>query len=156
MSRVHRLNLRTRFNMLSQRTIVRYLLATAAVLVTFGLRIPLIPLTGTGGPFVLFFAAVLVTCLFVGVGPGICAALLSLPLATYTLIVRGGYPLFQAAFESLLFAIEGIVVVYLTFLMKKERQAIQEANRQLRTANAEITRSVARTRELTELAPDAF
>jgi PAS domain S-box-containing protein len=34
--------------------------------------------------------------------------------------------------------------------------AVQEANRHLRSANEEITRSVARTREIIELAPDAF
>src|SRR5262245_60832472 len=40
--------------------------------------------------------------------------------------------------------------------MQKGRQAAQEANRQLRSANEEITRSLARTHELIELAPDAF
>jgi PAS domain S-box-containing protein len=156
MSRVHRLSMRTRFNMLSQNTIVRYLFGILAIAITFALRIWLIPVTGTGTPFVLFFTAVLVTSLIAGVGPGICAVLLSLPLASYMFVVRGGYPLFEATFESLLFTMDGLVVVYLTFLMKKGRQAVQEANRQLRSANDEITRSVARTHELIELAPDAF
>src|SRR5262249_54922654 len=35
-------------------------------------------------------------------------------------------------------------------------RVVQEANRQLCSANEEIARSVARTRELIELAPDAF
>src|SRR5215831_14694122 len=156
MSRVHRLIMRTRFNMLFQNTIVRYLFGILAIAITFALRIWLIPVTGTGTPFVLFFTAVLATSLIAGVGPGICAVVLSLPLAAYTFVVRGGYPLFEAAFESLLFTLDGIVVVFLTFLMQKGRQAVQEANRQLRTANDEITRSVARTHELIELAPDAF
>jgi PAS domain S-box-containing protein len=148
--------MKTRFNIFFQKTIVRYLFGVAAVVITFGLRAWLIPLTGTGTPLVLFFSAVLVTCLFAGVGPGIFALLLSLPLATYTFVVSAGYPLFQAAFRLLLFAIDGIVVLYLTFLMKKERQAVQEANRQLRGANEEITRSMARIREVIELAPDGF
>jgi hypothetical protein len=37
--------------MLFQKTIVRYLFGIAAVVITFGLRIWLIPLTGTGAPF---------------------------------------------------------------------------------------------------------
>jgi PAS domain S-box-containing protein len=146
----------TRFTALLRKTTVRYLFGLAAVAIAFGLRIWLIPLSGTGAPFVLFFAAILLTSLFAGVGPGICAVLLSVPLAAYTFVVRAGYPPFQAAFQSLLFAIDGIVVVYLTFLMQKGRQALQEANQQLRSANEEITRSVVRTREVIELAPDAF
>src|SRR5262249_2438799 len=112
MSRVHRLIMRTRFNMLFQNTIIRYLFGILAIAITFALRISLIPVTGTGTPFVLFFTAVLATSLIAGVGPGICAVVLSLPLASYTFVVRG-YPLFEAAIESLLFAIDGTVVVYL-------------------------------------------
>src|SRR5262249_55445199 len=123
---------------------------------TFALGMWLFPWTGTGVPFVLFFAAVLATSLFAGTGPGICAVLLSLLLTAYTFVERTGHPLFRATFQSLLFAIVGLFIVYLTFLMKKGRQAVQEANRQLRSANEEIARSVGRSRELIELAPDAF
>ena len=156
MSVAHPSRMEARVDILFQNTIVRYLFAIAIVASTFALRIWLIPFTGTGAPFVLFFAAVLVTSLLAGVGPGICALLISLPLAAYTFVTRAGYPPFQAAFQALLFAIDGIVVIYLTFLMKKGRQAAQDANRQLRGANEEIARSMARTREVIELAPDAF
>ena len=143
-------------NILFHNTIVRYLFAIAVVASTFSLRIWLIPFTGTGAPYVLFFAAVLVTSLVVGVGPGICALLISLPLAAYTFVTRAGYPPIQAAFQALLFGTDGIVVIYLTYLLKKGRQTAQDANRQLRGANQEITRSMARTREVIELAADAF
>src|SRR5215467_11412915 len=156
MSPAHRPTMRTRFNMLFQNIVVRYLFGTIAIAITFALRMWLTPVTATGAPFVLFFTAVLATSLIAGVGPGICAVVLSLPLAAYTFVVRGGYPPFEAAFESLLFTMDGIVVVYLTFLMKKGRQAVQEANRQLHSANEEITRSMGRLREVIELAPDAF
>ena len=73
--------------------------------ITFALRLWLVPLTGTGAPFVLFFAAVLATSLVGGVGPGIVAVVLSLPLAAYMFVVRAGYPLFQASFQSLLFSL---------------------------------------------------
>jgi len=98
-------------NSLFQNTIFRYLFSIAAVASVFARRIWLIPLTGTGAPFVLFFAAVLVT----GVGPAICAVLLSMPLGAYTFVVDAGYSIVQASFQSLLFAVDGIVVIYLTF-----------------------------------------
>jgi K+-sensing histidine kinase KdpD len=67
-------------NILFQHPIARYLFSMIVVMCTFALRLWLIPLIGTGAPFVLFFAAVLVTSLAVGSGPGVCAVVLSLPL----------------------------------------------------------------------------
>jgi K+-sensing histidine kinase KdpD len=107
--------MKLRGNSLFQDAIFRYLFGIAAVASAFVLRIWLIPLTGTGAPFVLFFAAVLVTSLFAGVGPAICAVLLSMPLGAYTFVVGAGYSIVQASFQSLLFAVDGIVVIYLTF-----------------------------------------
>src|SRR5262245_18291475 len=108
--------MKARFKALFRKPMVRYLFGIAAVAIRFALRMWLIPLTGTGAPFVLFFAAILVTSLFAGVGPGICALVLSLPLAAYTFVVAAGYPLFQAVFQSFLFSIDGMIVVYLTYL----------------------------------------
>ena len=145
-----------RIDILFQKTIFRYLFSVVAVASAFALRMWLVRLTGMGAPFVMFFAAVLVTSLLAGVGPGICALLISMPLASYTFVMRAGYPRFQTFFQALLFATDGSVVIYLTYLMKKGRQALQEANQQLRQANEEITKSMARTREVIELSPDAF
>jgi PAS domain S-box-containing protein len=145
-----------RFATLFHNTFVGYLFAIATVASTFALGVWLIPFTGTGAPFVLFFAAVLVISLAAGIGPGICAIVLSAPLAAYTFATRAGDPPFQAAVQGLLFAVDGIVVVYLAFRMRKEHQAAQDANQRLRTANEEIIKSMMRTREVIELAPDAF
>src|SRR5215467_12374005 len=126
--------------MLFQKPIVRYLFSIAAVAITFGLRIWLIPVTGIGAPFVLFFAVVLATSWIAGIGPAICTVLLSMPLAAYTFVVSTGYySLFQAAFQSLLFAVDGIFAIYLTSAMNKGREAVQEANRRLLSANDKIT-----------------
>ena len=149
-------SMEARVGTLFHNTFVRYLFAIATVASTFALRLWLIPFTGTDAPFVLFFAAVLVTSLVAGIGPGICAIVISVPLAAYTFVTRAGYSPFQAAVQGLLFAVDGIVVVYLAFLMKKERQAAQDANQRLRWANEEIIGSMVRTREVIELAPDAF
>src|SRR5690349_21616169 len=118
--------------LLQHNTFVRYLFAIALVASTFALKLWLTPWTGTGAPFVLFFAAVLVTSMFAGIGPGICAVVLSVPLGAYTFVMGAGYSIAHASFQSLLFAVDGTVVVYLTFLMKKAAQSVQDANRQLR------------------------
>jgi K+-sensing histidine kinase KdpD len=84
-----------RFNVLFQKAIVRYLFGIAVVGIAFALRIWLTPFTGTGAPFVLFSAAVVVTSLFAGVGPGLCAVLLCMPLGAYTFVVPAGLSSFS-------------------------------------------------------------
>jgi PAS domain S-box-containing protein len=145
----------SRLNLLVENRIARYLLAIAAVAVAFGLRLAFVPLVGTRAPFGFFFAAVMATSVSAGVGPGVLALLLSLPIGA-AFVLRAGYPISHAAFLSLLFTAEGLVVIYLTFLIRQGREAAQEANQQLRRANEEIRRAEARTHELLELAPDAF
>ena len=86
---------------LSRHAVARYLIALGAVAAAFALRVLLTPLTGTGAPFVLFFAAVMVTSLYVGSGPGLVALVTSLPIAAYMFVVRAGYPVDQAVFQAL-------------------------------------------------------
>jgi PAS domain S-box-containing protein len=136
--------------------IVRYLFAIAIVAGTFGVRVWLVPYTGAGAPFVLFFTAILVTSLLAGAGPGITALLISLPLAVHTFVTRAGYSFSQATFEALLFTADGTIIVYLTFLMRRGRRAAQDVSLQLRDATRQIAWSMARTHEVIELAPDAF
>jgi PAS domain S-box-containing protein len=107
----------------SKHTVIRYLFAIVTVASTFALSLRLIPLTGAGAPFVLFYTAVLVTSLFAGAGPGLCALLIGLPLAVSMFVTRAGSAPFQAAFQTFLFAIDGIVVISLTFLIGKWRHA---------------------------------
>src|SRR5678815_669774 len=127
------MTLKLRINILLQGTVFRYLCGVVAVASAFALRLWLVPWTGTGAPFVLFFAAILVTSLFAGIGPGICAVVLSLPLgAYYTFDMGAGSSIAQASFQSLLFAVDGTVVVYLTFLTKATARSRQNASRQLR------------------------
>ncbi|MET0215751.1 MAG: PAS domain S-box protein, partial [Vicinamibacterales bacterium] len=114
---------------------MRYAFAVAMVIGALGLRKLLEPVTGTGAPFVLFFGAVLVASLVGGRGPGILATLLSAPLAAYEFVVRAGYPLSEAILQAGLFAIDCLVVVYMSFLIRL---------------------SEARMRDLIQLAPDAF
>ena len=143
---------------LFHNTFVRYLFAIVLVASTFALRLWLIPLTGIGAPFVLFFAAVLVISVAAGIGPGICAIVLSVPLDAYMFAARAGYPPFQASGQGLLFAVDGIDR-HLSDVSHEEgassRAGYQEAKKRilLREANEQITRSMTQTREVIELRP---
>jgi PAS domain S-box-containing protein len=124
--------MKSRVNILFQNNIFRYFFGVAAVASAFALRLWLLPLTGTGAPFVLFFAAAVVTSLFAGVGPGICVVLLSMPLAASTFVTRAGYSALQAAFQSLLFGVDGTVIIYLTHVMKKANLQLRESQEKYR------------------------
>src|SRR5262245_65644546 len=92
----------------------------------FVLKLSLVPLTGAGAPFVLFFAAVLVSSLLVGVGPGLCAVVLSMRSGAYSFMMRSGY---------VLFAGDGIVVCDVTLLCRYAQDTIRETILQLVIAN---------------------
>jgi PAS domain S-box-containing protein len=141
---------------LSRGAVARYLVALGAVATALALRVLLTPLTGTGAPFVLFFAAVLVTSLYVGAGPGLVALVTSLPIAAYTFVVRAGYPVDKAVFQAVLYAIDGLIIVYITHLTTQRRRTVDEANAELRRLRSEAERFAAYTHEVIELAPDAF
>jgi PAS domain S-box-containing protein len=140
----------------SRPAVVRYLVAFGAVVAAFALRVLLTPLTGTGAPFVLFFAAVLVTSLYAGTRPGLVALVVSLPVAAYMFVVRAGYPVHEAAFQALLYAVDGLVVIYITHLTTRRGHVLDQVNADLRRLSGEAERSAAHTRQVIELAPDAF
>jgi PAS domain S-box-containing protein len=125
-----------------RRAILRYLFAVTTIAVAFGIKKAVEPVTGTGAPFVLFFAAVVATGLWAGPGPGLFATLLSIPLGVYVFVVRAGYSLLHALMQGGLFALDGMIVIYLLSLMRGAKQRAE--------------RSESRQRELIELAPDAF
>jgi PAS domain S-box-containing protein len=114
------------------RPLPRYLFGVAAVLAAFGLRMLLIPLTGVGAPFVLFFAATLVTSLFAGPGPGVLTILLGMPCGAYLFGVRAGYSLSQASFQGLLYSVDGLIVVYLSMVVRRAQRGLSDANERFR------------------------
>ena len=128
-------SLKALFRRALQRVWVRYAFAVAVVAAAFGLRMLLESVTGTGAPFVLFFGVAAITSLSAGPGPGICATLLSAPFAAYAFVVRAGHPPSQAAFQAALFAVDGLIVVYLSFLMTRARRAAESTGERLRLAN---------------------
>ena len=55
-----------------------------------------------------------------------------------------------------MYAIDGLIVIYMTHLTTRRRRTLHEANAELRRLSSEAERSAARTHEVIELAPDAF
>src|SRR3954469_15175504 len=120
---------------LRRSTLGRYAFAVAAVAVAFALRLALLPLTGSGAPFLLFFGATMATSLLVGIGPALLTLALTLPVVAAFLIVPAGGSTSEAVFQGLLFAIDGLVLIYLTTYANRQRE---------------------RTRQTVELSPDAY
>lgn len=141
---------------LQQHTAARYLAAVAAVAVALLLRTLLEPLTGSGARFVLAFAAVLVISLFVGTGPGLLTLALSVPLTAYLSVVRAGTPVSQAVIQALLYTVDGFIILYVASVVTKRRQALDDANRELRRLTDEAAQAEAHARQVIELSPDAF
>ena len=139
-----------------QSPVARYAVSFIAVALALGLRMLAAPWTGTGAPFVLFFGAMLVTSLLAGVGPALLTLALSLPVAGYLFVVGAGYPVSQAVFQSMLFGIDGLVVLYMTWLIARERGSLEKTNRDLRHVSEDRAQALARVRETIELAPDAY
>jgi PAS domain S-box-containing protein len=121
-----RRNLRTRRDALMQTTVARYSFGVAAVAVALVLKIVLTHTTGRGATFVLFFAAMLVTNLFAGAGPTIMALVISFPIAAAMFLSRPGNSTTHAIFQALLYAANGLLIVYLAVLTDRRRRRMQE------------------------------
>jgi PAS domain S-box-containing protein len=118
-----------------QRMLTRYAFGVVVVALAFGLKMLLEPVTGTGAPFVLFFAAVAVTSIVSGPGPGLVTMLVSLPLGAYSFVVRAGYTPLQAAFQGALFGVDALIIVFLSFLTARARRAAEGTGERLSLAN---------------------
>jgi PAS domain S-box-containing protein len=127
---------------LFQRRWFRYLFGLATAGIAFGLRTLFAPWTGRGAPFVLFFGATLTTSLLAGVGPGLMVLLISVPISAIAFSIPAGTPSSEALIQASLYAFDGLIVVYLTYLAQRARRRLAD--------------SEARAREVIELSPDAY
>jgi signal transduction histidine kinase/ActR/RegA family two-component response regulator len=119
-------------------TLARYLVALIAVAAAFGLRILLVPYTGTGAPYVVFFAAVLLTSLYAGAGPGLLAAVVAAPLGAYVFVLPAGYTAWDATGQAALFMVDSALVAYLSHLITRSRIAEDRAAHALRRSQEEL------------------
>ncbi len=75
---------------LSPDKLLRYAVAVAAVMVGFACRLALVPLVADQAPYLFFIPAVLLAAGFGGLGPGIVATSLSVPLIFFFFTSGGG------------------------------------------------------------------
>src|SRR5580765_6603777 len=106
--------------------VTRYGFAVLAVVLAFLVRKALEQATGTGASFSLFFGAILFTSVLAGVGPGILATLLGLPLGAH-FVSRAGFPFEKLAIQALLFAADAAIIIYLSHLVMSARRASERA-----------------------------
>jgi len=147
---------RVRQRFVPRSTVARFTFGIALVAVATLLRLLLAPLTGAGAPYFLYFSAALVTALVAGVGPAILTLAISVPLATMLFVVPAGYSVAQVAVQAMLYVIDGFIVVYVTVCMARRRRRLQQVEVELRRANEERSRALARVSDAIEHAPDAY
>ncbi|MBW8771568.1 MAG: PAS domain S-box protein, partial [Gemmatimonadetes bacterium] len=136
--------------------VARYLAAVAASAVALGLQLLLEPFAGSGAPFALAVAAVLVVSLFIGIGPGLVALALTASLTAYLSVARLGFSVPQTAAQTLLYAADGLIILYAAWLVAKRQRSLDVANRELRRLSDESLRSEIRAQQIVDLSPDAF
>ena len=147
---------RVRQRLVPRSTVARFTFGIVLVAVASALRLVLAPLTGSGAPYFLYFSAALVTALVAGVGPAILALAISVPLATLLFVSPAGYSTSQVVVQAALYVLDGIIVVYVTVAMARRRRRMLRVDMELRHANEERSRALARVRDAIEHAPDAY
>jgi signal transduction histidine kinase/CheY-like chemotaxis protein len=110
-------------------------MAATFVAAAFGLRLLLVPLTGQGAPFVLFFGAVLASGLLGGRGPGLFAAFASAPLGAYFFVAHSGYSSTQATAQASIFVIESVIIAYVAAAFLSAKRHAEETARRLHEAD---------------------
>ena len=103
----------------------RYGFAVVAALVALLLRLALAPILGEQSPFMLFWAAIIGSSLYGGLGPGLVATALTAALGAYFLLP----PIYSLAVADprvqlsvVLFAVQGVVLSALTGALRAARR----------------------------------
>lgn len=132
----------------SQTISIRYGLAFGAVLIAFGLRLVLAPALQDQVPFLFFTAAIVFSGWFGGLGPGLLATALSLPLGSFFVPdfpKPGGSDI--AALAA--FAVIGIGIALFGERMHRTRQSAALSTQDLRAREAHL-------RSILDTVPDAM
>src|SRR5271169_1414416 len=107
----------------------RYGFALIAVAVATLLRYALHNLLGANLPFLLFYPIIWLVAWMAGLGPGVCAVLLSEVSAVYLLFGPGNPSVFGLPLDAnglLLFSIAGVALSGLTDLYRRRAQRLQD------------------------------
>lgn len=120
----------------STLSITRGLATATAITVTAAvLRVCLVPLTGSGAPFLLFFGAVLISSRMYGRSAGMLSAALGGALGTYLFSSRAGFTPTQLCFQWSLFFLEGCSIAWITHGFVTSRALAQHHLQALSTSD---------------------
>ncbi len=135
---------------------VGYLFGLLMVALALVLKMLWAEATGYTSSFLLLFGATLVTSLFAGTGPGLFVLLVSMVVGGTLFVRRTHASITAGVLESLLFSVDGVVILYVTSLTNRRRRIADEANRELVVLRDDAELAARRIRDLIELAPDPF
>ena len=108
---------------MKRSTLVQYGVAALSVALAVALKLLLDPLITDQSPFLLLAAAVMVGAWFGGLGPGLLATALGALAANYFFLPPDGSftPLGVAFLPLALFAVQGVLISYLTEALHSAR-----------------------------------
>jgi PAS domain S-box-containing protein len=128
---------------------LRYSGAVVFTLAAIFLRMALIPLTGTGAPFVLFFGSTLAAAFLLGQGPGLLSALLGAAAGAAFFMPAGVFAASQIFSQMSLFLLEAVLIAWiadglnvsraLTARQARALQASEEHYRVLTEVSPQVT-----------------
>ena len=125
-----------RFNL--KNPVLRICFAPIVVMLAFAFRMAAVPFTGRGAPYVLFFGAILMCSFSIGSWSGICALLLSAPLATYFFVFQNGFATSEVIYQISLFSIEAIILIVFIDSIQRSKalaeRSTEDAKRSAREA----------------------
>ena len=136
--------------------LLRYGVATLAVVLVLLLKLLLNPLTAQQSPFLLLAGAVVVGAWFGGLGPGVLATVLgALAGAYFAWATRGSFTVPGAGVLPLvLFVLQGLVISSLVEVLHSARRRAEESTMEARSHQESLRQSEERFRLLVEAVRD--
>lgn len=120
-----------------------YLLATAATVLAFAIRLILQPSLGDAALFILFVPAILVAAIAGGIGPALFALALSI---VGTFLIAGAVPTFWI--QIIVFTLTGLAIAWMGEMLHHARRALDRIESSLRANEAHL-------RSILDTVPDA-
>jgi PAS domain S-box-containing protein len=140
----------------SSSPFLRYGVAVVAVALALGLKLLIDPLIMQETPFLLVFAAVMISAWFGGLGPGLLATALAAlitdyfflyPINTFSVLSLEGLPL-------VVFVLEGVLVSSVVAALRYAREHAEESTQEARSHQENLRRSEKLYRRVVEQAEE--
>jgi PAS domain S-box-containing protein len=134
----------------------RYGISILAVVLSVLLRLPFQEIFGAGTPFLFFFPAIMFAGWYGGLGPGLLATALSVPLANYFFMqpfFSFGFPQFSDLVQVGVFSGTGVFISLLNGGLHRSRRQAEQREEALRQAQDQALESEERFRIMANHAP---